>query len=141
MSRAPGTFVVGLALAMSCASQPPPRPVAVDPSNPSAPEAPPLETSNVLAPVPSPTPEAHPAQPDGAAAGLPAPMPEHHHGATAREAGGGDHQMEAPRAPASESPATVYTCPMHPEVISAEPGSCPKCGMKLVPKRATEGKQ
>ncbi len=26
-----------------------------------------------------------------------------------------------------------YTCPMHPEVISDHPGSCPKCGMKLVP--------
>jgi len=26
----------------------------------------------------------------------------------------------------------VYTCPMHPEVISEEPGSCPKCGMKLL---------
>lgn len=27
-----------------------------------------------------------------------------------------------------------YTCPMHPEVISDEPGSCPKCGMFLVKK-------
>jgi P-type Cu+ transporter len=24
-----------------------------------------------------------------------------------------------------------YTCPMHPEVISDKPGSCPKCGMTL----------
>ena len=28
---------------------------------------------------------------------------------------------------------TVYTCPMHPEVRSAKPGNCPKCGMHLVP--------
>ncbi len=28
---------------------------------------------------------------------------------------------------------TVYTCPMHPEVRSDEPGNCPKCGMFLVP--------
>ena len=29
--------------------------------------------------------------------------------------------------------ATVaYTCPMHPDVISEEPGKCPKCGMKLL---------
>ena len=28
--------------------------------------------------------------------------------------------------------ATAWTCPMHPEVVSAEPGTCPKCGMKLI---------
>ena len=27
--------------------------------------------------------------------------------------------------------AVVYACPMHPEVVGDEPGSCPKCGMKL----------
>lgn len=26
----------------------------------------------------------------------------------------------------------VYTCSMHPEVISEQPGNCPKCGMELV---------
>ena len=26
---------------------------------------------------------------------------------------------------------TLYTCPMHPEVISNHPGDCPKCGMAL----------
>jgi FtsP/CotA-like multicopper oxidase with cupredoxin domain len=29
--------------------------------------------------------------------------------------------------------ATSYACPMHPDVTSTEPGTCPKCGMKLVP--------
>lgn len=29
-----------------------------------------------------------------------------------------------------------YTCPMHPEVVRDEPGSCPKCGMTLVPRAA-----
>lgn len=31
---------------------------------------------------------------------------------------------------------TEYVCPMHPEVVSDEPGSCPKCGMDLVPREA-----
>jgi Heavy metal binding domain len=30
--------------------------------------------------------------------------------------------------------AVVYTCPMHPEVTSDKPGTCPKCGMDLVKK-------
>jgi Cu+-exporting ATPase len=29
---------------------------------------------------------------------------------------------------------TEYTCPMHPEIVRAEPGSCPICGMALEPR-------
>ena len=32
---------------------------------------------------------------------------------------------------------TQYTCPMHPEIIKDEPGSCPICGMALEPLIAT----
>jgi len=28
----------------------------------------------------------------------------------------------------------VYSCEMHPEVISDKPGKCPKCGMELTKK-------
>lgn len=30
-----------------------------------------------------------------------------------------------------KSQETLYTCPMHPEIIQDKPGSCPKCGMAL----------
>ena len=36
--------------------------------------------------------------------------------------------------PAEAPPGTVYVCPMHPEVVSPVPASCPKCGMALEPK-------
>ena len=39
-----------------------------------------------------------------------------------------EHQQEH----AHENAATEYTCPMHPEIVRDEPGSCPKCGMDLV---------
>src|SRR5579871_4265908 len=45
----------------------------------------------------------------------------------------GEHADE----PASSSGAPVeYVCPMHPEVVSDKPGSCPKCGMALEPRTA-----
>ena len=37
-----------------------------------------------------------------------------------------------------EGVEVVYVCPMHPEVTSPEPGSCPKCGMKLLAQAAEE---
>ena len=33
---------------------------------------------------------------------------------------------------ADDTPASAYACPMHPDVTATEPGTCPKCGMKLV---------
>ena len=35
--------------------------------------------------------------------------------------------------PQAETRAGKYTCPMHPEIVQDGPGSCPKCGMALVP--------
>jgi Cu+-exporting ATPase len=40
----------------------------------------------------------------------------------------------------AEAPAdanAIYTCPMHPEIRQAGPGSCPICGMALEPEVAT----
>ncbi|MFS8045202.1 heavy metal translocating P-type ATPase [Rhizobium sp. BR 314] len=36
-------------------------------------------------------------------------------------------------APKAVPKGTLYTCPMHPEVVSDHPGDCPKCGMALEP--------
>ncbi|MEX2566312.1 MAG: heavy metal-binding domain-containing protein, partial [Cyclobacteriaceae bacterium] len=38
------------------------------------------------------------------------------------------HQGDADK----PSKNTQYTCSMHPEVLSDQPGKCPKCGMTLV---------
>ena len=32
-----------------------------------------------------------------------------------------------------DAASSQWTCPMHSEIVTADPGSCPKCGMKLVP--------
>jgi len=50
------------------------------------------------------------------------------HGAHMHAAAGGDATEGA-----------LYTCPMHPEIVSKEPGRCPKCNMKLVTKKMEGG--
>src|SRR5437588_9024173 len=41
------------------------------------------------------------------------------------------------RAAAPVPEGTIYTCPMHPEIRQAGPGSCPICGMALEPEVAS----
>ena len=55
---------------------------------------------------------------------------EHHHDGHHEHA---HHAAHAPVAPATPKPGAQYTCPMHPQVIRDAPGSCPICGMALVP--------
>ncbi|MGH9240616.1 MAG: heavy metal translocating P-type ATPase [Vicinamibacterales bacterium] len=38
------------------------------------------------------------------------------------------------RQPQAVPAGTEWTCPMHPEIVRSEPGSCPICGMALEPK-------
>jgi P-type Cu+ transporter len=64
-----------------------------------------------------------------------------HHAGAASLANGRklDPGSEASELPAGSTTAdTIYTCPMHPEVRQADPGSCPICGMALEPVGAAE---
>jgi len=47
----------------------------------------------------------------------------------------GREEKAPPAAEHTHEDSRVYTCPMHPEVEQQGPGSCPKCGMALEPKR------
>ena len=44
-------------------------------------------------------------------------------------------QQVKPKNEEMQKQETIYTCPMHPEVVQNEPGKCPKCGMELVIKK------
>ncbi|WP_298254175.1 heavy metal-binding domain-containing protein, partial [Bradyrhizobium sp.] len=43
----------------------------------------------------------------------------------------------APKKPEGASAGVIYTCPMHPEVRQAGPGTCPICGMALEPEQVS----
>ncbi len=62
----------------------------------------------------------------------PVPVGKHHHTAHA-------HRREGRSVAPSRAPVpagTIYTCPMHPEIRQAGPGTCPICGMALEPELA-----
>ncbi|MBS2012915.1 MAG: hypothetical protein JST00_08515 [Deltaproteobacteria bacterium] len=71
----------------------------------------------------------------------PSPVSRDPHDPSSPGAGEGVDPLRASGRPAAIASAAApaegatYVCPMHPEVISAAPGSCPKCNMSLVPKK------
>src|SRR6266581_3455009 len=65
----------------------------------------------------------------------PVPVGKHHHTAHA-------HRREGRSVAPSRAPVpggTIYTCPMHPQIRQAGPGTCPICGMALEPEIAAAG--
>src|SRR6266705_5322912 len=55
--------------------------------------------------------------------------PHHEHGHHVQPSRG----RAAAHAGTAVKSGAIYTCPMHPEIQQVGPGSCPKCGMALVP--------
>ncbi len=50
---------------------------------------------------------------------------------------GGRSRISTSGVERADAGATKYQCPMHPAIISDEPGDCPICGMRLVPMEET----
>ena len=80
-----------------------------------------------ISPLPEPTASAEPRQED-VAAGVAELQRLFAQDAFSPEAA--DFDVDAVRT------QTEYVCPMHPEVVRSEPGSCPICGMDLVPRES-----
>ena len=109
-TRAASVVWAALVLAGCATTTPAPRFWAVGPADAEAPEA--------ASPPPAPalSGEQAPSEPAGA---TPTPAAGHE-----------GHQSHS--IPAQDPHEAAYSCPMHPEVKQATPGTCPKCGMTLV---------
>ncbi len=87
------------------------------PAHPEAAAAAQPQSSQVLAITPANFPEPVPATPTSGG-----------HGAHGAPAASVDPTLE--NRPGAALSGT-YSCPMHPDVTSTTPGTCPRCGMKL----------
>lgn len=54
-------------------------------------------------------------------------------GCQAKFAANPERYLNKDDGPQPAAPGTLYTCPMHPEIVQEGPGNCPICGMALEP--------
>lgn len=108
--------------AAACASNPPARPAASDPSSTGAAQSAPLN-----APMPAGEHQMEANHPEQAQATGPTPA------AAETTTPPGVPTADPHAGPKMQDPTVkpLYVCPMHPEVTSSKPGKCPKCGMNL----------
>lgn len=108
--------VAALAAVAGCSPIQPPEPAADHPASPQAAQAEDAELSDVLAVDEENLPRTPPE--------MRRDMMHHGHGQM-------DGEMTGPSSPETE--AAGYSCPMHPKVVSQEPGRCHECGFDLIP--------
>jgi rubrerythrin len=131
----------------ACAAETKQLPPPLDPASAEAPEGGRETPRSLAGPLPR---EAAPLEQP---ASQPSGMADHadmartgghaaHEGASPKDSAAGDASdagtmhMNGPE----NAQRTVYSCPMHPEIRQDRPGSCPKCGMKLVPDTESQQK-
>jgi len=61
----------------------------------------------------------------------------HNHGHAHEHATAVQPEKNVAAAAPATAAATIWTCPMHPEIRRDAPGACPICGMALEPKVAS----
>lgn len=138
---------------IGCASRPVASTLPANhPANPAAAQAPYAPAPDVLVRTPSAAPAS---QPNNGTKGMKMnqPMRMHHGNVHDMDMGKMDMDMDHSQSqPARMKAATtqpssqiVYTCVMHPQIATPQPGQCPICGMKLVPRttpqQSAEGRQ
>jgi hypothetical protein len=123
-------FVLTVSLLLAGCAQT--TPMVVGPEHTASPEA-------TVAPLPAPSGTLALSDAADSTATPPATPPAHAGHDMGHAGGHGSHASPMPASMASQpttqrATAAMYVCPMHPEVVSNQPGICPKCKMKLVKK-------
>src|SRR6266571_3519809 len=138
MIRYAVTLLGSSLILLGCASYSTIQPISAEhPASPKATEARPILPSPALRPEAQDSQKTQtPLTTPDTSGSAPGHMHEMQHGAKLPEEPSETQPAPVPTTvqPADQETGSTYVCPMHPDVIQAKPGVCPKCGMKLVKK-------